>query len=81
MNARIQAFEAYQAHPWLKKVYRKLTVEELSFVFAFLKENAGLDKGAFELKVNRLFLDQPNKPKHYREILELLTCSNSASLK
>lgn len=62
----------------LGKLYKKLNSMELTFCYHFIQTNQGLAKGEFEFKVNRMFLDYAGeKPKHWKEILELLTCANS----
>jgi len=63
-------------HAWLGRVYKKLTEEELRLAIRFMGKNHLLSKGEFELAVNRMFLDA-SKPRHFKEILELLTCANS----
>lgn len=75
---RLATFESYATHPWLGKAYKRLSMAERELVRRFIVDNNNLDKGAFEFKVNRMFLDQPNKPKNYTTILELLICANSA---
>jgi hypothetical protein len=52
---------------------------EKALMHEFLMKNDSLDKGRFEHAVNRMFLDMPDdgRPKHWKEILELLTCANS----
>lgn len=74
---RMTVFKSYKTHPWLSKVYAKLRLDDMNAIESFIASNSLLDKGSFELKVNRMFLDKP-KPKRFKEILELLTCCNSA---
>jgi hypothetical protein len=74
---RLEKFESLQNHPWLKKSWGKLKTVEREIARQFLNENAQLDRGQFEFKVNRMFLDQPNKPKNWTIILELLANANS----
>ena len=76
--SRQAIFDSYREHPWLKRVYSRLTKQELEFVAAFIRSHNDLNKGEFELRVNRLFINQSPGLKHWREVLELLTCSNSA---
>lgn len=75
---RLMRFDAYATHPWLQKAYRKLKRAELDLAHKFIAENDALSQGDFEHKVNRMFLFQPDKPKNWTIILELLTCCNSA---
>jgi hypothetical protein len=74
---RLKIFEAYASHPWLYRSYKRLTPAERDLAHDFIRRNDHLAKGPFEFAVNRMFLDKP-KPKHCNEILELLTCANSA---
>lgn len=78
MDERLAKFNAYATHPWLRKVYARLRPAELAEARAFIVANAHLDRGAFEMRVNRLYLDRAEKPRHLPEIQELLTCCNSA---
>lgn len=73
---RSTKFNANKEDPWLRKLYKKLTAEELTIATDFLTKYETLDKGEFEFKVNRMFLDR-KKPKHFTIILDLLTCCNS----
>jgi hypothetical protein len=70
-------FESLQNHPWLKKSWGKLKIAERDFARQFLNDHANLDRGQFEFKVNRMFLDQPIKPKNWTIISELLSNANS----
>ena len=76
MSIRRYGFDQYASHPWLKRSYRRLTLEERELAWAFIAANDHLDCGAFEFAVNRMFLDKA-KPKNFTTILELLTCCNS----
>lgn len=76
MNNRREAFESLRQHPWLGKLFAKLSVQDLELAVQFIDDNAHLEKGEFEMAVNRWLLDQ-KKPRRYRAILELLSCANS----
>lgn len=78
MEDRLKTFKSYAIHPWLYRVYSRLSAQDRAIATEFIESHVHLDKGAFELKVNRMFMDK-EKPKNYKEILELLTCCNSAS--
>lgn len=78
MDNRLTTFLAYKEHPWLHKPFKRLTRAEIEICQVFIQQNSALAKGEFEFKINRMFLDKPEKPKHYKEILELLTCANSS---
>jgi len=73
---RLIKFNSFSGHGWLKKAHSRLGQADLALAHSFIQENQSLDKGAFELKVNRMFLDRP-KPKNWTVIVELLTCCNS----
>lgn len=75
MSQRLAQFRSYESHAWLKKVHSKLKAEDRRIAEEFIASHDGLDQGAFEMAVNRMFLDKP-KPKRFGEILELLTCCN-----
>ncbi len=75
---REQAFLSYKTHAWFNKVYSKLSQAELLECLAFIKEHDSLNKGDFEHKVNRMFLNTADKPKNWSRMLELLTCANSS---
>ncbi len=75
-NQRLINFHSYKDHAWLKKVYVRLKKDDIDCAEQFIVLHDHLDKGDFELAINRMFLDKP-KPKNFREILELLTCANS----
>jgi hypothetical protein len=74
---RDTVLSAYKDHAILGKLYKRLKAEDITALNSFLKANAHLDKGSFERAVNRMFIDRP-KPKHWKEIIELLSCANSA---
>jgi ferritin-like protein len=74
---RLEHFRKLADHSWLGRVYSKLKSQEIEMVEQFIVENDHLDKSTFEMKVNRMFLDK-DKPRHWKEMSELLTCTNSA---
>lgn len=78
MSERLKHFEEFKMHPWLTKVYTRLSIQELELARSFIAQHDQLGKGDFEYKINRMFLHDDTKPKHFKEILELLTCANSS---
>ena len=76
-NPRLEAFEKMANHAMLGRLYQRLGAPELGIARAFLLNQAEASREAFEMALNRMFLDRP-KPKNHRLILELLSCANSA---
>ncbi len=74
---RLEIFHSYKDHPWLARSYNKLSVSERNIAINFLIEKNHLCKEGFEKATVRMFLDKESKPKHWREIEELLVCANS----
>lgn len=75
-DRRAEKFHAYKNHPWLGRVYAKLTRDEILLAEAFMRSNQKLGKGEFEMAINRMFLDKEDKPKNWTRISELLTNAN-----
>lgn len=75
MMNRLKNFENLKTHPWLSRIYNKLSTSEIDFAVNFIKTNDALSKSEFEFKVNRVFINK-EKPKRWKEISELLVCSN-----
>lgn len=73
---RLERFKSFSLHPMFKKIFTRLAPNEEMMAEKFIVDNESLDKANFEYAVNRMFLDRP-KTKHWKEIVELLTCSNS----
>lgn len=72
-----QRLEEIAIHPWHKRIWGKLGEIDRLFIERFALEHFSKDRNAFEMKVNRVFMDQPEKPKRWKEILEVLTVYNS----
>lgn len=70
--SRIQRFNELQLCPIRGKWFKKLNQEGFDFCVQFIKQNELDSKADFEFKANRLFLDQPIKPKNYNVIWALL---------
>lgn len=73
---RSQVFESYSEHVMHHRMFKRLTAAELQLCRDFLRDNESLDRHAFAHKVNRWFLDQPNKPKHLTDMWALLIQAN-----
>ncbi len=79
--SRIEEFKKLQNHPWLKRSYEKLKENELKIALDFLEKTQNDNNDDFAFKAVRIFLNCENKPKHWKEIEELLICSMSADRK
>lgn len=66
----------FREHPWLGRVFVRLSKADLAFMESFCVENAALGKDDFEKRVNRMFLDR-ERPKNWKLILELLANCNT----
>jgi len=64
--------------PWFKRVFKKLNNQEIEIAIRFTELNNDLDVNKFEKKINRMFLDK-DRPKHWKEISELLSTANIKS--
>lgn len=73
---RIEKFRSYAAHPWLGKTFAKLKVEDIVAAEAFMAAHAASSRDAFELAVNRMYLDK-HKPKNWTIVTELLSSCNA----
>lgn len=70
--SRLQKFNENKLCPIRGKWYKKLKPADLEFCEKFIKENAQLNKNDFEFKANRVFLDNPDKPKTWGYIWSIL---------
>lgn len=75
---RLDIFYAYKTHPWLRKSFNKLSSSDIEICVKFIEENDNEGKSSFDQLVNRLFIDNKTKPKNWKIILELLSCTNSS---
>jgi hypothetical protein len=78
MERRLEAFRNLKKHAWLGRVFARLSAKEIAGAEGFIRARGDDSKDAFELAINRLFIDAPDKPRHWAEISELLSCANSA---
>lgn len=80
MTTRTEHFRALATHAWFKRVFARLTKQEIADCEYFLLKYKELDALAFEYMVNRMFLDVDPKPKHWAEMMDLVgACANVAS--
>lgn len=66
-----------EIHPWLKRLFQKLTKEDRERINKFIDTYGDDSPVGFEIRLNRLFMDQPEKPKRWKETMEILTNLNS----
>jgi hypothetical protein len=76
MNDRIMKFDSFKKHAMLGRLYMRLTALELNIAHSFIKEHSEASKNDFDRAVNRLFINR-DKPRHWLEIMELLSCCSS----
>jgi hypothetical protein len=61
------------AHPYLHKLFSKLTKLELEMVTQFVHENNDLGKDEYMHKANRWLINDINKPKHHSDMWAIVT--------
>lgn len=61
--------------PFYGRLFKKLTDKDLKFCTEFCEQNSGLSKDQWYFKINRLGLDQADKPKNLNVICEILQVS------
>lgn len=71
------AFLSLRDHPWFKRVFKRLSEDEIQFCNIFINYHGEADVGEFERAVSRMFMDKPTKPKRWLEIQDLLLAANS----
>lgn len=76
---RKEAFDNLANHAWQGRVFKMLSADDIKRCHDFLDIHQQLSHDQFIMRVNRMFLDQPDKPKTWTIILELLTSAMSAS--
>lgn len=75
-TSRREKFEILREHPWLGKIFRKLTLADMKLCIEFLNLHESKTIDEFEFLVNRMFLDKSDRPKNSGIIQELLSCAN-----
>jgi hypothetical protein len=76
-SKRLAALEEMKTRYPHAKRFAQLSKKEVTILYDFVKENDHLAKDDFMLKVSRHFLGDPNKPKNWGIIDELLCNINS----
>lgn len=74
---RLKRFREYWTHPWFKRVIKKLGAADIAFAESWIKRHEHLDLNDFQFATNRMFLDDPNKPKKWTIIVELISNANT----
>ncbi len=73
---RFDRFMLIPQNPMLAKTYAQLSATEKGFVRQFLVQTVRDDANTYATKVNRLFLDEPQKPLHHAAMIEVLLSCN-----
>lgn len=74
---RLEAFESLQTDAWYRRVFKRLRAPDVEFCREFIAKNDALDIHDFEMRVNRLFIDDRNRPKAGSFMVELLASANT----
>lgn len=77
MSPRLAAFHSLATCPVRRGLVRKLSLAERALCEQFIAENESLSSSEFAFKLNRWFLDKPDRPRHLNEMWAALTESNS----
>lgn len=72
---RKQNLEALKSHPYLGKLFSKITKVELLMIETFVSENEHLDKNDYTSKANRWYLDK-KAPKNFSAMWAIVTQLN-----
>ena len=70
--SRVERFKDLYSHPWYRTLSQKLSEADFKLCAGFVELHEDLDRDAWTVKVNRLFLDQEIKPKNAGVIADLL---------
>lgn len=70
---RLNRFNDLRKHPVINKMFKKLTKSELQFCTDFIMECSDLTDAQFIAKANRLFIDQKEKPRNWKDIADLMS--------
>ena len=75
--SRLEIFKSIGSHPYLKKSFLKLKQDDINFCIKFINDFDSFGNDDFESKINRIFMDNDNKPKNFKIICEMLSCTNT----
>jgi len=76
-----QYFQEAMAQAYAAKHRKILKTQDLDFINSFLTLTEHNDPHTRILKINRIFIDQPDKPKNWAYIAEAMTWANSRQLR
>lgn len=76
MNPRLEIFNKLDEDPWYSRQVEKLSSTDKRMVESFLKNMSLLGLSAFEKEATRFFIDDPERPKNYTLIVEILVIVN-----
>ena len=73
MIKRFAQLSELKNHPIEKKLFAKLTKVDESYIDLFIFQHRDLSANECAEKVNRLFLEEKNRPKNHSQIWAILT--------
>lgn len=73
----LSELETLKQNPHYTKGIESLNLREMGLLLSFITENSTLCREEFEMKINRFFLDSPEKPARLSIIQEILAALNS----
>lgn len=74
-SSRELRYRCLEKHSWYAGViFDELTEADRKFIEAFLGHTTQLSDDQFRISVNRLFIDDADKPARYAIIQEVLSC-------
>lgn len=79
--SRLTYLTSKKGHPHYGKLFKRLAGDEVAEILDFIGKHEHFNKAEFEFAVNRMHLDQPNKPKNWTIIQELLLVANHGEKK
>lgn len=74
-SSRREKYRKLQSHPWYGQViFQELVEDDRQFISIFIEKSDALSEEQFRLTVQRLFIDDANRPRHHAVIQEVLSC-------
>jgi len=78
MKSRLEHFRDLDRHAWFGRQMAKLKKGQREICEQFIAEHDHLDRGQFEMALNRWWVDRQDRPKNWSSLQELVMISNSA---